>query len=35
VLSKNKKLQDETDFWILMGFDHAWCILRSLWNLEI
>jgi hypothetical protein len=24
VLSENKKFQDETDFWIWMGFDHAW-----------
>ncbi len=23
MLSENKKFRDETDFWILMGFDHA------------
>ena len=24
MLSENKKFRDETEFWILMGFDHAW-----------
>jgi hypothetical protein len=24
MLSKNKKIRDETDFWIPMGFDHAY-----------
>jgi hypothetical protein len=27
VLSKNKIFWDETDFWILMGFDHAWAVV--------
>ncbi len=27
MLNENNKFQDETDFWKISGFDHAWLVM--------